>query len=65
MANMFYKVFNKKTRLGVKANFNEELVQKSHKPVIKKFKWMEVHVRFKDNIWAAYLAEMRSLSSKN
>ena len=38
MANMFYKVFNKKTGLGVKANFNEELVQKSHKPVIKKFK---------------------------
>ena len=38
MANMFYKVFNKKTQLGVKANVNEELVQKSHKPVIKKFK---------------------------
>ena len=38
IANMFYKVFNKKTRLGVKASVSEELVQKSHKPVIKKFK---------------------------
>ena len=26
---------------------------------------MKVYVRFKDNIWAADLAEMESLSSKN
>ena len=35
------------------------------KPVIKKFNRRKVNVRFKDNIWAADLAEMGSLSSKN
>ena len=36
-----------------------------HKPVIKKFKTRKVYTRFKDNIWAANLAQMESLSSKN
>ena len=36
-----------------------------HKLVIKKFKGRKVYARFKDNIWAADLAEMESLSSKN
>ena len=35
------------------------------KPVIKKIKRRKVYARFKDNIWAEYLAEMRLLSSKN
>ena len=33
--------------------------------MIKKFKRRKVHARFKNNIWAEDLAEMRSLSSKN
>ena len=33
--------------------------------MIEKFKRGKVYPRFKDNIWAAYLAEMGSLSSKN
>ena len=33
--------------------------------MIKNFKRRKVYARFKDNIWAADLAEMRSLSSKN
>ena len=36
-----------------------------HKPVIKKFKRRKVYVRFKDNISAAGLTEMKLLSSKN
>ena len=44
---------------------NEHLVEELHKPVIKKFKKRKVYARFKDNIWAADLAEMESLSSKN
>ena len=33
--------------------------------MIKKFKRRKVYARFKDNIWAADLAEMESLSTKN
>ena len=44
---------------------NEQLTEELHKPVIKKFKRRKVYARFKDNIWAADLAEMGSLSSKN
>ena len=44
---------------------NEQLAEELHKPVTKKFKRRKVYARFKDNIWAADLAEMESLSSKN
>ena len=33
--------------------------------MIKKFKRRKVYARFKDNSWAADLAEMGSMSSKN
>ena len=36
-----------------------------NKSVIKKFKRRKVYARFRDNIWAADLVEMRSLSSFN
>ena len=42
----------------------EQLAEELHKPVIKKFKKRKVYARFKDNIWAADLAEMESLSPK-
>ena len=60
---MVYKCFDKKTRSG--ASVNEELAQKQHKTVIKKFKRRIVNARFRDNIWAEDLAEMRPLSSKS
>ena len=64
LANMVYKFFDKKTES--RASVNEELAQELHKPVIKKFKRRRIYdARFKDNIWAVDLAEMRSLSSKN
>ena len=44
---------------------NEQLAKELHKPVIKEFKRRKVYVRFKDYIWAADLAEMESVSSKN
>ena len=53
----------KKTGSGI--GVNEQLAEKLHKPVIKKFKRRNVYARFKENIWAADLAEMESLSSKN
>ena len=68
---MVCKFFNKKTGSGaivtskVGMSLIEELAEELHKPVIKKFKKRKVYTRFKDNNWAAYLAEVRSLSSKN
>ena len=47
--------------MSVKKLLAEEL----HKPVIEKFKRGKIYVIFKDSIWAADLAEMESLSSKN
>ena len=60
---MVYKIFDKKTRTEI--NVNEQLAEDLHKPLIKNFKRRKVYARFKDNIWAADLAEMESLSSKN
>ena len=60
---MVYEFFDKKT--GSRISVNEQLAEELHKPVKKKFKRRKVYARFKDNIWAADLAEMASLSSKN
>ena len=44
---------------------NEQLPEELHKPVTKKFKRRKGSARFKGNIWAAYLAGVEPLSSKN
>ena len=59
LASMICKFFDKKT--GLEASVNEEIAPESNKPIIKKFKRSKVYVWFKDNIWAADLAEMGSL----
>ena len=63
LANMVYKFFDKKT--GSEISVNEQLAVELHKPEIAKFKRRKVYESFKDNVWAADLAEMKSLSSKN
>ena len=60
---MVYKFFDQKTGAGMSAN--EELAQELHKPVIKEIKRRKIYARFKDDIWAADLAEMGSFSSFN
>ena len=55
-----YKFCDKKRGLG--ASVDKVLAQELHKPSIKKFNRGKVYVRFKDNIWAADLVEMGSLS---
>ena len=60
---MVCKIFDKKTQSGV--SVNEKLAEELHKPLVKKFKIRNVYARFKDNIWAADLAEMGLLSYKN
>ena len=58
LASMVFKFFDGKTGYGV--SVNEKLAEELHKPVIKKFKRRKVFARFKDNIWAADLAEKGS-----
>ena len=55
---MVYKLFEKKTGLGI--SVNEQIAEKFHKSLIKKLKRRKVYARFKDNIWAANLAEITS-----
>ena len=59
---MIYKFFDKKTGSGMQMN----IYLKNHiNQLLKNSKKQKVSARFKDNIWAADLAEMGSLSSKN
>ena len=60
---MVNKFFDMKTGSGI--NVNEQLAGELHRPAIKKFKRRKIYARFKDNIWAADLAEMESLFSKS
>ena len=55
---MVYKFFNKKAWSGI--SVNKQPAQELHKPLIKK-----IYAKFKDNIWAADLVELGSMSSKN
>ena len=57
------KFLGKKKGLGI--SVNEQLAKDLHKPIITKFKRIKVYARFKGNIWAAELAAMESLSTKN
>ena len=71
LASMVYKFFDKKTKgSGVTlANKsipqNEQLAEELHKPIIRKFKKREIYSAFKDNIWAADLADMQLISKFN
>ena len=69
---MVYKFFDKKSKgSGVKhvntklIPQNEQLADELHKPIIRKFEKRKVYSTFKDNIWAADLADMQLLSRYN
>ena len=64
LTSMVYKCFDKK-KTSSSVSVNEELPEELHKPIMEKFQKKTVYARFKDIIWAADLAEIRSLSSKN
>ena len=67
LASMVYKFFDKKSKgSGITTNeFNYQLANELHKPVIKNFKKRKVYSSFKDNIWGVDLADMQSLSKYN
>ena len=60
---MTYTIFDKIIRSG--SSVNEKLAQKLHRTTIKKSKRRGVDARFKSKIWAADLAEVRSLPFRN
>ena len=61
LASMVYKFFDKKWKgsgVNVPSEFNVQLAEELHKPVIRNSKKRTV-LRFKDNIWGADLADMQ------
>ena len=77
LASMVYNFFDKKStslldkpvagsRVNIDANKsafdNEKLVEKLHKPSIRKFEKRTVYSGFKDNIWGADLADMQLIN---
>ena len=66
LASMVYKFFDKKSKgSGITNEFNYQLVNELHKPIIRKLKKRKVYSSFKDNIWGVDLADMQSLSRYN
>ena len=76
LAFMVYKFFDKKTKgsgittLANKSAIksipqNEQLSHELHKPIIRKIKKGKVHSAFKENIWAADLADIQLISKFN
>ena len=71
-ASMVYRFFDKKSsgsgakQVNTKLTpQNQQIAEKLHKPIIKKFEERKVHVAFKDNIWGAHLADIQLLSKYN
>ena len=67
LASMVYKFFNSKVS-GSGAKLipeNEQLANKLHKPIIRKFEKRRVYSTFKGNIWGVDLADMQLLSKYN
>ena len=73
---MVYRFFDKKTKdsgvttLANKSAIksipqNEQLADELHKPIIRKFRKRKIYSAFKDNIWAADLADIQLISKFN
>ena len=54
-----------KTNFNIPLEFNEQLAEELHKPIVTSFKKRTVYSRFKDNIWGADLADMQLISKIN
>ena len=65
---MVYKFFDKKSKgsgVNISLEFNEQLAEELHKPIIRKFKKRKVYFGFRDNIWCADLADIQLISKFN
>ena len=54
-----------KTNFNIPLEFNEQLAEELHQPIVTSFKKRTVYSRFKDNIWGADLADMQLISKFN
>ena len=62
LASIVYKFFEKKSKgsgVNIPLEFNEQLAEKLHKPIFRKFKKRKVYSGFKENIWGADLADIQ------
>ena len=66
LVSMVFKFFDKKST-GNRINFilNQQLANKLHKPIIRKFKERRVYSSFKNKNWRADLADMQLISKVN
>ena len=51
--------------VNILSEFNKQLAEELHKPIIQKFEKRKVYSGFRDNIWGADLADMRLISKFN
>ena len=68
LASTLYKFLEKKSkgsRVNIPLEFNEQLAEELHKPIIRNFKKRTVYSGFKDNIWGADLADMQLINKFN
>ena len=66
LASMVYMFFDKMSSgSGITNEFNYQLANEVHKPIIKKLKKRKVYSSFNDNIWGVDLVDMQSLSRYN
>ena len=65
LASTLYKFLEKKSKgsgVNIPLEFNEQLAEELHKPIIRNLKKRTVYSGFKDNIWGADLADMQLIS---
>ena len=68
LASMVYNFFDKKSKgsgINIPLDFNEQLAEELHKPIIRNLKKRTVYSGSKDNIWGANLADMQLISKFN
>ena len=65
LASMVYKFFDKKPKgSGITNEFNYQLANELHKPIIRKFKKRKVHSSFKDNIGGVDLFDKKDITKQ-
>ena len=65
LTSMVYKFFDKQSSGGAVKNediLEQQLAEKLHKPIIRKFEKQKDHLSLTDNIWSADLADIQLIS---
>ena len=65
MVDTFFDKKSKVSGVNMASEFNKQLAEKLHKPIIRKFKKITVYSRHRDNIWGVDWADMQLISKLN